>query len=171
MTTSGDDVTQPTEPGTGARSEKAPPVARLDDFTTATRHDVAQLTAAVTALRGEVAKAMPRDEAERKAAEMATARRRAVVTMVVTIAIAIAGAISVDNYAIRRCFFRSPMTHSRFCSVFFPGYNDVVDESNIRLKQFGDLLAGIPANEARIDELDARVRCLEARGATPRLCP
>lgn len=106
----------------------------------------------VEALRGEVqglrADLVPRDELRQR-------WRRGVVTVLVAAALT----LTVENVGISRCFLSRPEgLERRACGIAFPGSDGARRQGDARLAQFGELLRRIPEQERRITELERRGR-------------
>lgn len=116
-----------------------------------------RLNAQVADLRREIAR-------DYEPASMTVKRRRRALALV---AVAMAGSLLVNNGAISRCFLGGPPTgiERRLCDAAFPGYAAARRESDMRLRQFTDLLRFIPDNARRVGEVERRVEKLERKEA------
>lgn len=134
------------------------------------RQEVEGLSVAVLAAKKALEDAAEtfstREEVADAKEEARKVRRRTVIAVLVSVALAMIGAFFVNNYAVTHCFFVKEPRPDALCNFMFQGYNDEVDKAVERLRQAADQAkeneAYIERNDARISELEAQVEQLKA---------
>lgn len=122
---------------------------------------VGALAAALHSLEKKLDNAVTTEQAQEMVETNARIRRRVAFTIVTSVALAFLATLTVNNVAITRCFLAGSQTHSKICNTIFPGYNDAVDEGNVRLQQFNQLIAQIPENSKENRQQNRRLSRLE----------
>lgn len=133
------------------------------------RQETAALAVTLQSIDKRLQSAISRDEVEEQfltKQQSREVRRRIVVSVVIGMLVTVLTMLGLNNYAIGRCFFngeRGLDPSDRLCNTLFTGYDDVAEQQNETLKEFGELVSQIPVNKANIEELERRIAELEGR--------